>query len=136
MYTLKKNTKISIPESLAELSNLRRKYKSLDKAPINDREKMIALALSIGGFEALADTKSGYLDYLEELSRKRYDLYIDGSEEEINKLEQKLVWFSSMLLSNYSESNGRSRKGRPSLHPTPHGQLGPTRNSSGLFGVL
>ncbi len=105
-----KKTKISIPESLAELSNLRRKYKSLNQAPMDIREKMIALALSVGGFEALADKESGYLDYLEELSRDRYELYIDGSEEEINKLMNKLAWFSKMLLSNYSESFSKSRE--------------------------
>jgi len=107
---MKKNTKMSIPQSLVELSILRRKYKSLHHAPVDIRDKMTGLALSIGGFEALADKESGYLDYLEELSRKRYDLYIDGSEEEIYKLEQKLAWFSSMLLSNYSESFSKSRK--------------------------
>lgn len=107
---MKKKTKMSIPKSLAELLNLRRKYKTLDQAPIDIRDRMTGLALSIGGFEALADKESGYLDYLEELSRKRYDLYIDGSGEEINKLEQKLAWFSSMLLSNYSESFSKSRK--------------------------
>jgi len=107
---MKKNTKMSIPQSLVELSILRRKYKSLHHAPVDIRDKMTGLALSIGGFEALADKESGYLDYLEELSRKRYDLYIDGSEEEIKKLEQQLAWFSSMLLSNYSESFSKSRK--------------------------
>ena len=106
---MKKSTKLSIPESLAELSNLRRKYKSLDQTPMDIRDKMIALALSVGGFEALADKESGYLDYLEELSRKRYELYIDGTEDEINKLEQKLAWFSNMLRSNYSESFSKSR---------------------------
>lgn len=107
---MRKNTKISIPESLAELSNLRRKYKSFYQAPMDIREKMTALALSIGGFEALADKESGYLDYLEELSRKRYELYIDGTEEEINKLMDKLAWFSNMLLSNYSESFSKIKR--------------------------
>lgn len=107
---MRKNTKISIPESLAELSNLRRKYKSFYQAPMDIREKMTALALSIGGFEALADKESGYLDYLEELSRKRYELYIDGNEEELNKLMEKLAWFSNMLLSNYSESFSKIKR--------------------------
>jgi len=105
-----KNTKFSITESLAELSNLRRKYKSLDKAPINDREKMIALALSIGGFEALADTETGYLKYLEELSRTRYELYISGTDVQINELEQKLSYFANILLSNYSESFSKIKR--------------------------
>ena len=107
---MKKSTKLSIPESLAELSNLRRKYKSLDQTPIQDRDKMTALALSIGGFEALADKDSGYLDYLEELSQNRYELYVSGTEDEINKLEQKLAWFSNMLRSNYSESFSKTKK--------------------------
>jgi len=110
VYTLVKSTKISIPESLAKLSNLRRKYKSLDQTPMDIRDKMIALALSVGGFEALADKDSGYLNYLEELSRKRYELYIDGTEDEINKLEQKLAWFSNTLRSNYSESFSKAKK--------------------------
>ena len=107
---MKEITKLSIPESLAELSNLRRKYKSLDQAPIDIRDKMTALALSIGGFEALADKESGYLDYLEELSQNRYELYVSGTEDEINKLEQKLAFFAIMLHSNYSESFSKIKR--------------------------
>jgi hypothetical protein len=107
---MKENTKLSIPESLAELLKLQRKYKSVDEALIPDKDKMTALALSIGGFEALADIEAGYLKYLEELSQKRYELYISGSESEINKLEGKLAWFANMLHSNYSESFSKAKR--------------------------
>jgi len=106
-------TKINKPtlaEAISELIKLERKYKSLKKAPIEDRDRMTALALSTGGFEALADKDYMYLDYLIELSQEHQDAYFHGNETKLRDLKEKLTWFSNILLINYSESFSKAKR--------------------------
>lgn len=99
-----KGIELTLPEAVVELIKLERKYPSLDAAPHEIKDKMTALALSIGGIEALANDNMGYLKYLSDLSTKLYESYVSGSEKQIQILTEKLAWLTLILNNHYSES--------------------------------
>lgn len=94
-------TVFRLPDSLVELSKLEKQYPNWDETPESEKEKMVRLALSGGGFWIFEEDR--YRDYLVDLCRNLSYRLADDSVE-ADRIEKKLKWLASILNEFYSPS--------------------------------
>ena len=105
----KQTSKIEFPfpDGLLELRKLERKYPNWGRTPKEAKQMMAALALNFGGIESLLEgdnEPSKYLLYLSDLSFELYDLYVNGTQSEIEIANDELAWLTGLLQNHYTKN--------------------------------